>query len=233
MLFYGPPGLGKTTLASIIAKEMNTNIRIASGPTISKAGDLAAILTNLQKKDILFIDEIHRLPTAVEEILYSAMEDFKLDLVIGEGPMARVVKINLQPFTLVGATTRLGMISNPLRTRFGIPMALDFYSDTELSQIVMRAANIFHIYIVHNIEKDRKNTYENRFKIETMFKNFKSGCFDIEKTKIKNYSRIKKMLFIYTMAYCIYSFVGSIADKNSELKKKFKNHLDLFILFSL
>ena len=139
-LFYGPPGLGKTTLAHLIAKEMGTNFKSTAGPLLTKPADLAAILTNVQKHDILFIDEIHRLPTAVEEILYTAMEDFALDIIIGEGPAARCVRINLQSFTLVGATTRLGLISGPLRDRFGIPLRLEFYSMEELNYVVKRNA---------------------------------------------------------------------------------------------
>ena len=137
-LFYGPPGLGKTTLSQIIAHEMGVGFKGTSGPIISKAGDLAAILTNLQANDVLFIDEIHRLHTAVEEILYSAMEDFKLDIIIGEGPAARTIKIDLPKFTLIGATTRLGLLSNPLRDRFGIPLKLNFYSNEELQKIIER-----------------------------------------------------------------------------------------------
>jgi Holliday junction DNA helicase RuvB len=137
-LFYGPPGLGKTTLSHIIANEMGVNFKSTSGPILSKAGDLAAILTNLQPNDVLFNDEIHRLHTAVEEVLYSAMEDFKLDIIIGEGPAARIIKIDLPKFTLVGATTRLGLISNPLRDRFGIPIKLNFYNFDELKHIVKR-----------------------------------------------------------------------------------------------
>ena len=129
MLFVGPPGLGKTTLAQIVARELGVNFRATSGPVIAKAGDLAALLTNLEPRDVLFIDEIHRLNPAVEEILYPAMEDFQLDLIIGEGPAARSVKIDLSPFTLVGATTRAGLLTNPLRDRFGIPVRLNFYSD--------------------------------------------------------------------------------------------------------
>ncbi|MEZ5691242.1 MAG: Holliday junction branch migration DNA helicase RuvB [Rickettsiales bacterium] len=146
-LLYGPPGLGKTTLAQIISKEMGVGFRPTSAPILTKAGDLAAILTNLQAGDILFIDEIHRLPTAVEEILYSAMEDYKLDLMIGEGPSARTVRIDLPKFTLVGATTRLGLISNPLRDRFGIPIRLRFYNHSDLQKVIERASELFSVPI--------------------------------------------------------------------------------------
>lgn len=142
VLLYGPPGLGKTTIAQIIAKEMGVNFKTTSGPLLSKAGDLAAILSNLQENEVLFIDEIHRLSTSVEEVLYSAMEDFTLDLIIGEGPAARTVHINLPKFTLVGATTRLGLLSNPLRDRFGIPLRLNFYSAENLTEIIKRGAAI-------------------------------------------------------------------------------------------
>ncbi|KAJ6644979.1 Holliday junction ATP-dependent DNA helicase RuvB [Pseudolycoriella hygida] len=144
-LFYGPPGLGKTTLAQIISKEMGVNLKSTSGPAISKAADLAAILTNLQDKDILFIDEIHRLSTNIEETLYQAMEDFVLDIIIGEGPAARTVKINLPNFTLVGATTRLGLLSNPLRDRFGIPLRLHFYKVEELKLVLTRVGQLLEI----------------------------------------------------------------------------------------
>lgn len=143
-LFYGPPGLGKTTLAQVISKEMDVNFKSTSGPALSKAADLAAILSNLQQGDILFVDEIHRLNINIEEVLYPAMEDFSLDIVIGEGPAARSVKIELPRFTLVGATTRLGLLSNPLRDRFGIPLRLDFYNTQELQQVLMRASNILN-----------------------------------------------------------------------------------------
>jgi len=142
VLFSGPPGLGKTTLAQIVARELGVNFRSTSGPVLARAGDLAAILTNLEPRDVLFIDEIHRLNPAVEEILYPAMEDFELDLVIGEGPAARSVKITLAPFTLIGATTRSGLITTPLRDRFGIPVRLNFYSADELLSIVERGARV-------------------------------------------------------------------------------------------
>ncbi len=145
VLFVGPPGLGKTTLAQIVARELGVNFRATSGPVIAKAGDLAALLTNLEERDVLFIDEIHRLNPAVEEILYPAMEDFQLDLIIGEGPAARSVKINVAKFTLVGATTRAGLLTNPLRDRFGIPVRLNFYSEAELELIVNRGARVLGI----------------------------------------------------------------------------------------
>ena len=145
VLFVGPPGLGKTTLAQIVARELGVNFRATSGPVIAKAGDLAALLTNLEERDVLFIDEIHRLNPVVEEILYPAMEDFQLDLIIGEGPAARSVKIDLAKFTLIGATTRAGLLTNPLRDRFGIPVRLNFYSERELEEVVERGARVLGI----------------------------------------------------------------------------------------
>lgn len=147
VLLFGPPGLGKTTLSSIVAKELGVGFHATSAPMISKSGDLAAILTNLERNDVLFIDEIHRLNPAIEEVLYSAMEDFQLDIIIGEGPSARSVRIDLQPFTLVGATTRSGLLSTPLRERFGIPLRLDFYSHEDLQKIVLRGAKLLNIEI--------------------------------------------------------------------------------------
>lgn len=146
-LFYGPPGLGKTTLANIISNEMNVNIKSTSGPVIEKPGDLAAILTNLSEGDVLFIDEIHRLHSSVEEILYPAMEDFQLDIVIGQGPSARTIKIDLPKFTLVGATTRIGLLTSPLRDRFGMVFKLDFYSEEELISIIKRGSTILNCTI--------------------------------------------------------------------------------------
>ena len=147
VLFYGPPGLGKTTLANIIASEMEANIKSTSGPVIEKSGDLAAILTNLKKGDILFIDEIHRLSNVIEEVLYAAMEDYKLDIMIGQGPSARSIKLELPQFTLVGATTRAGLLTSPLRDRFGVVHRLDYYSPKELETIVTRSASILKIEI--------------------------------------------------------------------------------------
>jgi Holliday junction DNA helicase RuvB len=158
VLLYGPPGLGKTTLAHIVSREMGVNFRSTSGPLLTKAGDLAAILTNLQAHDVLFIDEIHRLNAAVEEVLYPAMEDFKLDLIIGEGPSARTVRIDLPPFTLVGATTRIGLLTGPLRDRFGIPLKLNFYDVAELRKVVSRAAALLKV----DITPDGSNEIANR-----------------------------------------------------------------------
>ncbi len=162
VLFVGPPGLGKTTLSQIVARELGVNFRATSGPVIAKAGDLAALLTNLSERDVLFIDEIHRLNPAVEEILYPAMEDFQLDLIIGEGPAARSVRIDLQPFTLVAATTRTGLLTTPLRERFGIPMRLNFYTVGELEQIVRRGARLLDVPLsedgAHEIARRSRGT---------------------------------------------------------------------------
>ena len=166
MLFAGPPGLGKTTLAQIMAKELGVGFRATSGPVIAKAGDLAALLTNLEDRDVLFIDEIHRLSPAVEEILYPALEDYQLDLIIGEGPAARSVRIDLAKFTLVGATTRLGLLTTPLRDRFGIPVRLNFYSVEELERVVTRAARVLAAPIgpdgAHEIARRARGTPAHR-----------------------------------------------------------------------
>lgn len=147
LLFYGPPGLGKTTISHVIANEMGVNIKVTSGPAIERAGDLASILTNLQERDILFIDEIHRLSRVVEEVMYPAMEDFALDIVIGKGPSARNVRLDLPKFTIIGATTRMGLLSSPLRDRFGIIHRLEFYDDEALFRIVSRAAQVLGVAI--------------------------------------------------------------------------------------
>jgi Holliday junction DNA helicase RuvB len=146
-LFSGPPGLGKTTLAHIVAKQMGSNLHTIAAPALDKKGDLAAILSGLQEKDVLFIDEIHRLPRVIEEVLYSAMEDFKLDIIIGQGPAAKTLRIDLPPFTLVGATTRTGLLTNPLRDRFGVSFRLDFYSPQDLEKIITRSAGILKVQI--------------------------------------------------------------------------------------
>jgi holliday junction DNA helicase RuvB len=162
VLFAGPPGLGKTTLAQIVARELGVNFRATSGPVIAKAGDLAALLTNLEDRDVLFIDEIHRLSPAVEEILYPAMEDFQLDLIIGEGPAARSVRIDLARFTLIGATTRTGLLTTPLRERFGIPIRLEFYGVDELEEIVRRGARVLGLSLTregaHEIARRARGT---------------------------------------------------------------------------
>jgi holliday junction DNA helicase RuvB len=187
ILLYGPPGLGKTTIAGIISHEMEVNFKATAGPILTKAGDLAAILSNLKKGDILFIDEIHRMNSSVEEILYSAMEDFKLDIIIGEGPAARTVRIDLPHFTLVGATTRMGLISGPLRDRFGIPLRLKFYEVSELSEVIKRGANILHSPISDDgameIAKRSRGTPRIAIRLLRRVRDFITVSNDIEITK--------------------------------------------------
>lgn len=182
-LFYGPPGLGKTTLAQIISHEMGVGFRGTSGPIVTKSGDLAAILTNLQEGDIFFIDEIHRLNKNVEEVLYSAMEDFKLDIIIGEGPAARAIKIDLPKFTLVGATTRIGLIAKPLKDRFGIPLRINFYDIDELEKIIIRDAHILKIEInkdaAHEIAKRSRGTPRIAIRLLRRVRDFASDVNEI------------------------------------------------------
>ncbi|MCL1078447.1 Holliday junction branch migration DNA helicase RuvB [Parashewanella spongiae] len=192
MLIYGPPGLGKTTLAIIVANEMGVNIKSTSGPVLEKAGDLAALLTNLEEGDVLFIDEIHRLSPVVEEILYPAMEDYQLDIMIGEGPAARSIKLELPPFTLVGATTRAGALTSPLRARFGIPLRLEFYNNKDLTTIVLRSAKVMDLDI----------TVE--------------GAFEIAK-RSRGTPRIANRLLRRVRDYAEVKYEGKITDKTSAL----------------
>lgn len=194
ILFYGPPGLGKTTLALIVANEMGANIKITAAPMIEKSGDLAAILTNLQENDILFIDEIHRLSPAVEEILYSSMEDFRIDIIIGSGPAAQTLKIDIPRFTLIGATTRAGMLSNPLRDRFGMNFRMQFYSDEELAKIVAQASNKLNKKIEHNasieIAKRSRGTPRIALRLLRRIRDFA----DVANENIINHKRAKYAL---------------------------------------
>ncbi len=187
VLFAGPPGLGKTTLAQIMARELGVNFRATSGPVIAKAGDLAALLTNLEDRDILFIDEIHRLNPAVEEVLYPAMEDYQLDLIIGEGPAARSVRIDLAKFTLIGATTRTGLLTTPLRDRFGIPVRLDFYTEEELLDIVKRGSRVMQVAITEDgareIAKRSRGTPRIAGRLLRRVRDFASVAGDAEVTQ--------------------------------------------------
>jgi holliday junction DNA helicase RuvB len=187
VLFAGPPGLGKTTLAQIMARELGVNFRATSGPVIAKAGDLAALLTNLEDRDILFIDEIHRLNPAVEEVLYPAMEDYQLDLIIGEGPAARSVRIDLAKFTLIGATTRTGLLTTPLRDRFGIPVRLDFYTEEELLDIVKRGSRVMQVAITEDgareIAKRSRGTPRIAGRLLRRVRDFASVAGDLEVTQ--------------------------------------------------
>jgi len=188
VLLFGPPGLGKTTLAHIVSKELGVGFRSTSGPVIAKSGDLAAILTNLQPYDVLFIDEIHRLSNVVEEILYPAMEDRKLDLIIGEGPAARSVQIDLVPFTLVGATTRSGLLTNPLRDRFGIPLRLEFYTAEELTQIVARTARLIDMALDEQgaleIAKRSRGTPRIAGRLTRRVRDFTQGAASVDKKQV-------------------------------------------------
>ena len=188
ILFHGPPGLGKTTLAQIIAHEMGVGFKGTAAPAITKSGDLAAILTNLQEGDVLFIDEIHRLNKMVEEVLYSAMEDFKLDIIIGEGPSARAIKIDLPRFTLVGATTRIGLLTKPLKDRFGIPLRLNFYENEELQEIILRDAKILNCKIENSAAAAiaRRSRGTPRITIR-LLKRVRDFLFDYEKNIIDDY----------------------------------------------